>query len=154
SLPSAPRAVDVGIDSSRRRENTQITAAVPDRPRGYARDGSPPTPLFLAAIFGVLLLAWAFVFATSQLVGHEPATEDKGPRLQKAGGAAVASSYEITSDPPGALIVVDGDDTGLTTPASMQDLPEGPHKIQLLLRYHESAVREVHIEDGGSLAVE
>jgi hypothetical protein len=53
--------------------------------------------------------------------------------------------YAISSEPPGALIVVDGERTGLTTPARVTLDTNADHRIELLARGYESARTEVHM---------
>ncbi|MCB1183839.1 PEGA domain-containing protein [bacterium] len=43
------------------------------------------------------------------------------------------TALHVTSDPAGAAVLLDGDDTGLVTPATLVGVAEGPHQIALRL---------------------
>ena len=55
--------------------------------------------------------------------------------------------YAISSEPPGAQIVVDGEPTGLATPAQVTLDTGDDHRIELLARGYESARTEVHMAE-------
>jgi hypothetical protein len=58
----------------------------------------------------------------------------------------------VTSDPPGARLLVDGEDTGKTTPATLS-LPPSRHAIALTLDGYLTARDIVDIPSGGSVSV-
>jgi hypothetical protein len=64
------------------------------------------------------------------------------PTLAHAGGGLM-----VRSQPEGLRIYVDGDETGLVTPAQLLGLPAGPHRIELTGDC-KGAVGEVNIEEG------
>jgi len=57
--------------------------------------------------------------------------------LQHAPGVVVAS------DPPGARVLIDGEDTGFVTPCNL-GLPQAPKTLQLVLPGYQVAVIELH----------
>jgi hypothetical protein len=60
---------------------------------------------------------------------------------------AMLATLEVTSEPPGAAISLDGRPTGLTTPASIQVGP-GPHTLVFDLAGYQSLTRDVTAAKG------
>ena len=67
---------------------------------------------------------------------------------------AAKGSLFLTSDPPGAAIILDGQDSGFITPNLFEDLGEGNHIIRITLEGHSSAEREIVIPRGETLREE
>jgi hypothetical protein len=57
-------------------------------------------------------------------------------------------SIVITSDPPGAAIILDGQNTGFGTPATISSLVAGDYEIKLQLANHEEFTQVVTVSDG------
>ena len=72
-----------------------------------------------------------------------PPPEAGAMTLPPARPASVA--YAISSEPPGAQIVVDGERTGLATPAQVTMDTNADHRIELLARGYETARTVVHM---------
>lgn len=64
------------------------------------------------------------------------------PSLAQAGGGVM-----VRSEPEGLRIYVDGDETGLVTPAQLLGLPAGPHRIELTADC-KGAVGEINVVEG------
>ena len=67
--------------------------------------------------------------------------------LGAPGLAAADGGVMVRSSPEGLRIYVDGDDTGLVTPAQLMGLPAGRHRIELTANC-KGAVREINVEEG------
>ncbi|MDX9722155.1 MAG: PEGA domain-containing protein [Myxococcota bacterium] len=147
-LPDVHRPVDIAIDRSIYQVNTVITdlegqPISPSKPR-------PPMLLFLLALSGIVLLAWAFIFATNQLVlGRSPSSA--GPVVQ---GAGQRDAVHIDSTPSGAVLWLDGKDTGLSTPAELMGISEGEHQISLRLPFHEDYDSTLQFKAGAQFTAE
>lgn len=48
-------------------------------------------------------------------------------------GVALAGGIDVITDPPGARVYLDGEDTGEVTPATFPDLPAGRHEVEARL---------------------
>lgn len=57
-------------------------------------------------------------------------------------------TLHLQSNPPGALISIDGRATGKRTPASIAELPSGSHTVLLQLEMHEPRLAYAEIHDG------
>jgi len=154
AMPSAAQMVDVEIDDSVYRVNTVITGKVDAEGNGVGIAGRepPPTLLYLLAIGGVLLLAWAFIFATSPQV--KASSEESGPRLQQTGSAPEGVGCEVRSDPSRAAIWLDGADTQQMTPIRLEGLSEGEHTLTLKLPHHFDKTEVVTVSDGEIVELE
>lgn len=62
--------------------------------------------------------------------------------------AADYGSMDVVTDPPGASVIVDGQDTGKVTPASFQQMATGLHIITLDLEAHGRRVENVRVTAG------
>ena len=72
-------SIDLEIDDSRYRNPTKITA-YPERPEHH----KPPLLLFIAALAGLMLIAWTFIFFTNAITPEPESTPqvhggDAGP---------------------------------------------------------------------------
>ncbi|MHC4916100.1 MAG: PEGA domain-containing protein [Planctomycetota bacterium] len=59
---------------------------------------------------------------------------------------------ELTSDPPGATVMLDGGERG-TTPLVLENVRPGDHRLVLRRARHEPWSRSVKLEPGGSLSL-
>jgi len=64
--------------------------------------------------------------------------------------AADFGSLEVNSTPPGAMVTIDGNSTGKTTPASFPQLGTGLHIVTVDLDGHGRQVENVKVVAGGS----
>ncbi|MCK4541669.1 MAG: PEGA domain-containing protein [Spirochaetales bacterium] len=67
---------------------------------------------------------------------------------------AAKGSLFLTSDPPGAAIFLDGQDSGFTTPNLFEDLGAGNHIIRITLEGHSPVEREILIPKDETLREE
>lgn len=72
--------------------------------------------------------------------------------LPAAAPAATTGTVTVTSEPPGAVVVVDGESSGATTPTELT-LPPGDHEIALALSGYELATETVSVTAGGTHTV-
>jgi AAA+ ATPase superfamily predicted ATPase len=74
------------------------------------------------------------------------------------GGAAAREEQTgtlfITSVPVSARVLVDGEDTGLATPALLEDLNAGPHILSLVLEGYKEASLEIDVAAGDTIKEE
>ncbi|MCU0660793.1 MAG: PEGA domain-containing protein [Myxococcota bacterium] len=86
--------------------------------------------------------------ATLERYVADPQAADK-PEVQKRLDTvkAMLATLEVTSEPAGASITLDGQATGLVTPASLQVGP-GPHALAFALDGYEPLVRDVTAAKG------
>jgi hypothetical protein len=72
--------------------------------------------------------------------------------LQQSGQPPPSGTGElvVTSDPPGAQIVIDGAGTGFTTPHTFPTMAAGSHTIALIKSGFDSTTRTVRVEPGKS----
>jgi hypothetical protein len=64
-----------------------------------------------------------------------------------------AGMVAITSNPGGALVIMDGEDAGVT-PLHLDDVQAGEHTVQLILRGHASVFRRFDTSEGNKGEVE
>ncbi|MGF1469066.1 MAG: protein kinase [Sandaracinaceae bacterium] len=134
-----------------------ITETGIDASRVRPRRSGPRWGLWGAAAVAVL-----GVGALGLVLGLAPAQRsvaDAPPAARPATLAAAAAParpepramalLSVSSDPAGAHVIVDGHDTGQTTPATVTDLhPDAPHRVTLPLAGYTTAHREVEAEPG------
>jgi hypothetical protein len=62
----------------------------------------------------------------------------------------------VTSDPPGASIIIDGIDTGEVTPHRFTSIDPGPHQVDLMLTHHRTSggAQEIDAEAGVEMALD
>jgi hypothetical protein len=127
-----------------------------------------------APIGGVLNLLFDVVSAIFSLFGFTPAAEEPAPpaepapdpglaRAEPAPTAPAAPAVDITtmwfglsvlSDPPGALIDLDGEYTGRTTPAAFTGLSGGNHTVRVRMDGAEPAERTILLDHDDEVVVE
>ena len=127
-----------------------------------------------APIGGVLNLLFDVVSAIFSLFGFTPAAEEPAPpaepapdpglaRAEPAPTAPAAPAVDITtmwfglsvlSDPPGALIDLDGEYTGRTTPAAFASLSGGNHTVRVRMDGAEPAERTILLDHDDEVVVE
>ena len=123
---------------------------------------------------GLLGLLFGAVQAFFGLLGFASAGEEPGPALAAAESAPdpgldpaepapMTPAIDITtmrfglsvlSDPPGALIDLDGEYTGRTTPAAFASLPGGTHTVRVRVDGAEPVEREILLERDDEVVVE
>jgi len=54
-------------------------------------------------------------------------------------------NISVTSNPPGAAIAIDGNDTGLITPATIEKIPPGTHSVSVTLSGYQSSSQTVSV---------
>jgi len=64
-----------------------------------------------------------------------------------------AGMVAVTSNPPGAMVLLDGEEVGLT-PLHLDDVEAGEHTAQLVLRGHASVFRRFDTSDGSKGEIE
>lgn len=87
-----------------------------------------------------------------------PAPEKTRPRMEQPAAAQPAppakASLAVSSDPPGAKIFVDGEDTGKSTPATIDGLsPDRPYKVRVALDGYGSYDEVVTTQPGRTAGV-
>ena len=60
----------------------------------------------------------------------------------------LTGSIDVSSEPEGAAIYLDGEDTGELTPATLTDVPAGSHLVEARLSGYDAASSRVEIEEG------
>lgn len=88
----------------------------------------------------------------------EPAPEKSRPPREPSAAAQPAppakSSLKVNSDPPGAEVFVDGEDTGRSTPATIDGLsPDRPYKVHVALNGYGSYDETVTPQPGRTAGV-
>lgn len=71
------------------------------------------------------------------------------PAPENTAVAATTGTVNLSSDPPGAAVVVDGESSGATTPTELT-LPPGDHEVALALSGYELATRSVTVAAGAT----
>lgn len=56
------------------------------------------------------------------------------------------AGFDINSNPLGAKVYLDGKDTGLTTPASLRDIPLGAHTLTLTKTGYNTATKKITLK--------
>ena len=127
-----------------------------------------------APIGGVLNLLFDVVSAIFSLFGFTSAAEEPAPpaepapdpglaRAEPAPTAPAAPAVDITamrfgltvlSDPPGALVDLDGEYTGRTTPAAFTGLSGGNHTVRVRMDGAEPAERTILLDHDDEVVVE
>jgi len=147
-VPEVVRAVDLAVDEERYRVATVVTDRKGRRKgAGRAPMGAPMWLLFIAALVGLVLLAWAFVFATNHLVLGE-AKQTSAPRMTVV--ASADGGMWVASEPRGARIIIDGEDTGLRTPARVVGV-SGPRNLSLQAELYEPWAQLTTFAEGGAV---
>ena len=63
-----------------------------------------------------------------------------------------STSLKVTSDPPGAIIAIDGKEIGHTTPFTVQGLSPGNHRITVSKANYNAETKQMKIEPGENFA--
>lgn len=66
---------------------------------------------------------------------------------------APAGCIEVTSTPEGATIFLDGEESGLVTPATLDDIPAGEHVVTLKLENYADASTPITVVEGQTATV-
>ncbi|HET6150930.1 MAG TPA: protein kinase [Polyangia bacterium] len=138
-MDAPPDAVDEPTPTTRPGRRTARGTAAPASRTAAGGAFSPRTIVLLAGVAALGVLAFVL-----QLV-HDHA---RSSSLQ----VRPVASLEVQSDPPGAHIFVDGDPSGLTTPAVLSHLPVGRSiEIRLDKRGYEPATKHFSLSDDGNM---
>lgn len=86
--------------------------------------------------FRFLMVSWIFILLFA------------GFNLPVFGAAPGNATLKITSDPPGAEVVLDGVSIGKHTPCSITNLTKGPHKLELKKANYRLEKKELDLEAG------
>lgn len=67
-----------------------------------------------------------------------------------------AGILTVTSDPPGASIIIDSTDTGHITPHTFTSIDPGPHQVDLVLTHHRTpdGAQEINAEAGVEMSLD
>lgn len=128
-------------------------------------DGSTPGGLLSLLLGAIQALFSLFGFVSA---GEEPGpalaaepTPDPQPTVEPTPTAAPAVDIttmrfdlSVLSDPPGALIDLDGEYTGRTTPAAFESLSGGTHTVRVRMDGAEPVEREILLERDDEVVVE
>ena len=130
-------------------------------------DGSAPTGGVLNLLFDAVSAVFSLFGFTSVGEEPEPAAEpasDPGlARAEPAPTVTAAPAVDITtmrfgltvlSDPPGALVDLDGEYTGRTTPAAFASLSGGNHTVRVRVDGEEPVERTIMLERDDEVVVE
>jgi len=128
-------------------------------------DGSTPGGLFglLLGAVQALFSLFGFVSAGEEVGTALAAEPTPDPRSTVEPTPAAAPAVDITtmrfdlsvhSDPPGALIDLDGEYTGRTTPAAFESLSGGTHTVRVRMDGAEPVEREILLERDDEVVVE
>src|SRR5690554_2581707 len=69
------------------------------------------------------------------------------------GSSDGVGNISVTSDPSGARIFLDGEDTGKTTPALLEQVKTGSHQVTVALDGYVSQTRAVSVSRSATVAV-
>ena len=78
--------------------------------------------------------------------------DGRRPQTVKVPLTSSSGSFEVTSEPAGATVQVNGKDAGLT-PTKVQDVAKGRAKVRLTLDGYEPAEREINVAPGENASV-
>lgn len=118
------------------------TALVADEPRGITPVSIPGLPIGRVSIEVRL----AGYHPWSREVYLEPGANDYPVELQAE--TVTTASLTVDSDPAGATIFLDDNPTGRTTPASLDGLAAGAHRVRLTKSGHEPYHTRVTVSPG------
>jgi serine/threonine-protein kinase len=146
SNPDASGAISLGAEST----GMMLASTSQSMPAAYrtvtdvSARGHRSKGMFLGIAIGMILFCGLAAVVGFVLVRRAPAATTATPAP-----AAPKGSLEISSDPPGASIWINGDLRAETTPATIAQLPVGVAlDVKLTMDGYEHAKRSVTLEDG------
>ena len=120
--------IDNGLNLTSEGQENETIIILPEIEQGLHRFS------FHHAVSGETISVEAEVLKDGQTVAVELAEPPPAPVAVRAEG-----SLFISSEPPGARIILNGEDTGLLTPNLLETLRAGDHRLVLELEGHEPA---------------
>lgn len=157
-LALAPRPASVipddyrpGLDraeiAERAREPRPLPTAPPrPQPRATRSSGALGKLIAVALTLGLLGVVAGGYFGYRYLGFSRDAATESGP------APVLTGALTVVSDPPGAMLFVDDVERG-TTPATVDELTTGSHRVRLVLEGHDSHEGAVEIRAGQTRSV-
>jgi len=133
------------VNSGERRSSESVSSSSPKRNSHLVLWIALFSFIGIGVLAVLLLTTGTNLLSSNEVASQEPASSSDSTGISSVSATVQTGTLKIGSVPTGAILWLDGKNTGKSTPLTVENLSAGIHKVVLKLDGYEDGIKEVDV---------